>query len=348
MATDLPAGARAEPLFTGRRAYPVPGAPDLKLFCPPPARDDTALGEEVDDRLVTWAAEVGIYPGRLEKLRACQFGRMLMLAHPGADDPEVLLAAACCLAAEWAADDYYIDEVSLGADPKIVGSRLANLYAVLDPAQLPQAYAPRFERFTRETPIAAAFRGAMTLLARHASATQVARFQHQMGILFVAWNQEADWHANGHIPQTWEYLVQRHLNNYLPPMILIDLVAGYELPPEQFYDPAVRRVFALAGTAAVLLNDLYSGAFESDTDFNLPNVIAATENCPKSDAIAHTVTIHNELMQTFVDEATTLVRTGSPTLRGFLGDTWSWLGGARHWHATSGRYHGDSAQVVRR
>lgn len=341
------AEAPAEPFFAGERTFPVPGSPDLDLVCPPLVRDDPALGEEVDDRLVQWAGEVGIYPGRLEKLRTCQFGRMLTLAHPGADDPDRLLVAACCLAVEWATDDYYIDEVSLGADPKVVGSRLANLYAVIDPAQLPLDHILAFERFVGENPIATAFRSAMELLARYGSATQVARFQHQMGILFMAWNQEADWHANGRTPGIWEYLVQRHLNNYLPPMILIDLVAGYELPPDEFYDPAVRRVFSLAGTAAVLVNDLYSSPFESGTDFNLPNVIAAAENCSKNDAIHRTVEIHNELLRTFVTEATALSLAGSPTVRRFLADTWCWLGGARHWHATSGRYHGDSAQVVR-
>ena len=82
-----------------------------------------------------------------------------------------------------------------------------------------------------------AFRSAMEHLALYASPTQIGRFQHQMGILFMAWSQEADWHRNGRTPPVWEYLVQRHLNSYLPPMILIDVLAGYELPPHEFYDP---------------------------------------------------------------------------------------------------------------
>jgi 2-methylisoborneol synthase len=310
-----------------------------ELFCPGPLRDDPALGEEVNNRLVAWAEQVGIYPGALDRLRACNFGRLIMLAHPAAQDPDRLLAAAKCVVAEWAADDYYVDEVSLGADPKVVGSRLAKLHAIVDPAPLPSRYAPQLDSYRRDEPIATAFRQAMQHLSRYTSVTQMGRFQHQMSILYVAWNQEADWHANGRTPPVWEYLVQRHLNSYLPPMILIDVLGGYELPPGEFYDPRVRRAFTLAGDAGVLLNDLHSGEGESDTDFNLPRVIAAEEGCTPQEAVKRTVEIHNELMRTFVAEASALSLLGSPTLRRFLAEVWAWLGGSREWHATTGRYH---------
>jgi 2-methylisoborneol synthase len=320
---------------------PAPADDDTmpELFCPGPVRDDPALGEEVNDRLVAWADQVGIYPGALDRLRACNFGRLIMLAHPATQDPDRLLAAAKCVLAEWAADDYYVDEVSLGADPKVVGSRLAKVHAIVDPAPLPAHYAPQLDSYRRNEPIATAFREAMEHLSRYTSAAQMGRFQHQMSILYVAWNQEADWHANGRTPPVWEYLVQRHLNSYLPPMILIDVLAGYELPATEFYDPRVRRAFTMAGDAGVLLNDLHSGAGESDTDFNLPRVIAIEEKCTPREAIKRTVEIHNELMRSFVAEASALSLVGSPTLRRFFADTWAWLGGSREWHATTGRYH---------
>ncbi|MDX6676254.1 MAG: 2-methylisoborneol synthase [Solirubrobacteraceae bacterium] len=318
---------------------PEPSMPDL--FCPGPVRDNPGLGEEVNDRLVDWAEEVGIYLGDLDRLRECNFGRLIMLAHPATDDPDRLLAASKCVVAEWAADDYYVDEVQLGADPRVVGSRLATLHAVVDPAQLPLRYAPQLDEYRRGEPIATAFRAAMEHLARYTSAAQMGRFQHQMAILFVAWNQEADWHRNGHTPAVWEYLVQRHLNSYLPPMILIDVVAGYELSAGEFYDPRVRRAFTLAGDANVLLNDLYSAGLESDTDFNLPRVIVSEEQCSWEEAIKRTVEIHNELMHMFVAEAGALSITGSPALQRFLLDTWAWLGGSREWHATTGRYHAE-------
>jgi 2-methylisoborneol synthase len=178
----------------------------------------------------------------------------------------------------------------------------------------------------------------MEHLSRYTSAAQLGRFQHQMSILFVAWNQEADWHVNGRVPPVWEYLVQRHLNSFLPPMILIDPVAGYELAPEEFFCPRVRRVITTAGLANVLLNDLHSGAQESASDYNLPRVIAAAESRTPREAIRKTVEIHNELMHAFVAEAAALSLIGSPSLRRFLADIWAWMGGSREWHATTARY----------
>ncbi len=314
-----------------------------ELFCPGPVRDNAALGEEVNNRVVDWAEEVGIYPGQLDRLRACGFGHLIMLTHPATEDPDRLLAAAKCVVAEWAADDYYVDEVELGADPSVVGSRLALLYAVVDPAALPAQYAPQLDEHRRAEAIVTAFRSAMEHLARYASDTQIGRFQHQMGILFMAWSQEADWHRNGRTPPVWEYLVQRHLNSYLPPMILIDVMAGYEIPPHEFYDPMVRQAFTRAGGANVLLNDLHSSAFESETDFNLPRVICAEDGCSHEEAIKRTVELHNEQMRTFVAEAAALSVTGSPALQRFFVDTWAWMGGSREWHATSGRYHSEDA-----
>ncbi|GAA2559847.1 family 2 encapsulin nanocompartment cargo protein terpene cyclase [Winogradskya consettensis] len=314
-------------------------AADDELFCPGALREDVALGEFVNEQVVAWADQVGIYAGRLEKLRACGFGRFMMLAHPGALDADRLVAATKCLVAEWAADDYYVDEVELGADPMQVGSRLANLHAVTDPAQLPRRYAADMDAHHRLQPISVAFRTAMEHLSRYASITQMGRFQHQMATLFLAWTQEADWHANRRTPPVWEYLVQRHLNNYLPPMILVDVLAGYEVPAQEFYQPLVRQAFTTAGNAAVLINDLYSGAQESENDFNLPTVLVANEGLTRHEAVLRTVEIHNELMHTFVGLATQLSATGSPMLRRFFADTWAWLGGSRQWHATSGRYH---------
>jgi 2-methylisoborneol synthase len=103
----------------------------------------------------------------------------------------------------------------------------------------------------------------------------------------------------------------------------------------------VRRAFTLAGDANVLLNDLHSVGFESETDYNLPRVIMVEEKCSYEEAIRRTVEIHNELMHMFVAEAAALSITGSPGLRRFFMDTWAWLGGSREWHATSGRYQGD-------
>ncbi|MGH8930733.1 MAG: family 2 encapsulin nanocompartment cargo protein terpene cyclase [Egibacteraceae bacterium] len=311
----------------------------LELYCPPAVRDDKALGEEVNNRLVDWAERIGIYAGQLDRLRACDFGRMMMLTHPATDDPDRLLAAAKCVLAEWAADDHFLDNESMGADAKLIGARFAVTYAALDPADLPVQYAPQLEQALSDVPVTVAYRLAFEHLARYATAMQVARRRQQLSITFMAYNHEAEWRTAGRIPPVWEYLVHRHQNSFLPPIVMVDAIAGYELPSSEFADRRVRRVLALAGSASCVVNDLYSMAWESDTDFDLPKVIAAEEQCAPQEAIERTVAIHNELMHTFVEEAAVLSHLGSLALRRFLADVWAWLGGNREWHSTTARYH---------
>lgn len=316
--------------------------PDLELYCPPAVRDDRALGEQVNDRLVDWAEQVGIYPGQLDRVRKANFGRLMMLTHPATSDPDRLLAASKCVLAEWATDDHFLDEESLGADPALIASRLGITYGAIDPVDLTVCYAPHLDKALSEEPVAVAYRSAFEHLALYATATQVARLRHELAVMFMAYNHEANWRSAKRIPPVWEYLTHRHENSFLPPMVLVDPVAGYELPAYEFADRRVRRVFCLAGSASVILNDLYSLGKEADDDFDLPKVIAAEEKCSAQQAIERSVQIHNELMHTFVEEAAVLSQVGSLALRRFLADIWAWLGGNREWHSTTERYHGAS------
>jgi 2-methylisoborneol synthase len=88
-----PAGLGTSAARIGEALYRVPARrqtshEDALGLCGPGAvRDDPALGEVVNDRLVGWAEQVGIYPGQLNRVRAANFGRLMMLAHPDCDDP---------------------------------------------------------------------------------------------------------------------------------------------------------------------------------------------------------------------------------------------------------------------
>lgn len=312
--------------------------PASRLYCPPPLRDDPALGETVNERLVEWAAEVGIYPGQLDKVRRAGFGRLIMLAHPESDDPDRLLAAAKCALAEWSVDDHYVDGLVEEAQHELLGRRLAIAHSVIDQAHLPLAYAPQLEAVVRKDPVMVALRSGLDNLARYATSTQVRRLRHELAIMFVAYGQEGVWHTAEHTPPVWEFLMHRHENSFVPCMVLIDAVAGYELPQGEFADPRVRRAFTMAGSASVIVNDLYSMGVEDPTDFSLPRLIAAEDDCCLEEAVDRTVEIHNELMHTFEAEAAALALTGSPELRRFLAGTWAWLGGSREWHAGSARY----------
>ncbi|MGW0880567.1 family 2 encapsulin nanocompartment cargo protein terpene cyclase [Streptomyces sp. NPDC002671] len=319
---------------------PAPG-----LHCPPAVRDDPALGETVTERLVSWAEEVGIYPGQLDKIRQADFGRLIMLAHPESDDPDRLLAAAKCALSEWAVDDHYVDGEVEEARHEQLGQKLAIAHSVIDQANLPLAYAPQLEEVVRADPVMRALRDSLRNLHAYATTSQVRRLRHELGIMFVAYNQEGYWHTSGHRPPVWEFLMHRHENSFIPCMVLVDAVAGYELPYGEFADPRVRRAFTMAGTASVLVNDLYSMGKEDPTDFSLPRLIAAEDECSLEEAVDRTVQVHNELMHTFEAEAAALCLTGSPELRRFFAGTWAWLGGNREWHAGSARYANPSPRT---
>ncbi|GHF32602.1 MULTISPECIES: family 2 encapsulin nanocompartment cargo protein terpene cyclase [Streptomyces] len=311
------------------------------LHCPPALRDDPALAEEVNARLVAWAEEIGLYAGRLDRVRAADFGRLMMLAHPDTDEPDRLLAAGKCALAEWATDDYYCDDETMGSAPALLGAQLGVAYAAVDPAHPPLRHAPAVERAMQDDPVRVALRSGFAHLARYADASQLARLHHEVAVLFVGYGQEGSWRSQGRMPAVWEYLAHRQINSFLPCIAMTDAVGGYALPHAEYADPRVRRAVTMASTAATLVNDLYSMAKEhrsESVEFNLPTVIAAEERCSPREAVERSVAVHDELVRTFEAEAAALSLTGSPQLRRFLAGVWAWLGGNRAWHSGSPRY----------
>ncbi len=329
------------------------GAPQRipTLYCPPPERDDPALAEAVNTGLLAWAAQIGLYEGRLDELGKADFGRLIMLAHPDCDDPDRLLGAARAAVAEWSVDDYYCEEDAPGdtapdgtpsSAAAELGPRLELAAAAMDPAHLPARYAPRLELAMQADPILRAFRTSFAHLAGYASPAQLARLRTEIAGWFIALGAEAGWRTAGRMPPVWEYLTNRQPHSFLPCMAPIDAVGGYELGAAEYTDPPVRRVVTTAALAAQMVNDLYSMAREDLSDgreFNLPTVLAAEENCSRGEAVLRTAEIHDELMHRFEREAAPLAAAGSPELRRFLTGLWAWMGGNRAWHADSRRYH---------
>ncbi|GAA3840470.1 family 2 encapsulin nanocompartment cargo protein terpene cyclase [Streptomyces coacervatus] len=332
-------GTSAARITARRKDVEGTGVPEL--YCPPPLRDDPALAEEVNARLLAWAEEIGLYAGRLDRVRAADFGRLMMLAHPDTDDPDRLLAAGKCALAEWATDDYYCDDETMGSAPALLGAQLGVAYAAIDPAHPPLRYVPAVEKAMQDDPVRTALRSAFAHMARYADWSQLARLRHEVAVLFVGYGQEGSWRSQGRMPAVWEYLAHRQINSFVPCVAMTDMVGGYVLPAAEYADPRVRRAVTMASTAATLVNDLYSMAKEHHSDsveFNLPTVIAAEERCTPREAIERSAAIHDELVRTFETEAAALALTGSPQLRRFLTGVWAWLGGNRAWHSGSRRY----------
>ncbi|WP_216896985.1 family 2 encapsulin nanocompartment cargo protein terpene cyclase [Nocardia alni] len=320
------------------------------LYCPPPVRDNPALAEAVNQGILLWAREIGLYEGRLEDLSKADFGRLIMLAHPDCDDPDRLLAAAKCAVTEWSVDDYYCEEDADDHAPDgtpstaefELGPRLELAAAAMDPVHLPVRYQARLEEAMVADPILRAFRTSFEHLSHYATPAQVARLRTEIAGWFIALTAEGGWRAANRMPPVWEYLTNRQPHSFLPCMAPIDAVGGYELGAAEYTDPRMRRVVTTAALASQMVNDLYSMAREDlseGREFNLPTVLAAEEGCSRRDAVQRTAEVHDELVHRFESEATVLAATGSPELRRFLGGLWAWMGGNRAWHAGSRRYN---------
>ncbi|WP_433521729.1 family 2 encapsulin nanocompartment cargo protein terpene cyclase [Nocardia pseudovaccinii] len=340
-----PTGLGTASAYLQGTAAPIP-----PLYCPPPLRDDPALAQLVNDGLIDWARDIGLYAGRLDELRDADFGRLIMLAHPDSNDADRLLAAAKCAVSEWSVDDYYCEE---GADETApdgtpssaeaeLGPRLELAAAAMDPVHLPARYQPQLERALQADPILRAFRTSFEHLSRYATPAQLARLRTEIAGWFIALGAEAGWRSAHRMPPVWEYLTNRQPHSFLPCMAPIDVVGGYELQAAEYTDPRVRRVVTTAALASQMVNDLYSMAREDRSDgreFNLPTVLAAEERCSRREAVLRTAVVHDELVHRFEQEAGPLAAAGSAELRRFLGGLWAWMGGNRAWHAASKRYN---------
>jgi len=326
-------GARAD---SGLEGISVP-----PLYCPSPVRIDERLGAEIDELLIAWVEEVGIFAGQLDHVRACHYGRYAMLIHPDTDDPDRLLLAAQCLAAWFYLDDHYCDDERAGAVPARIGPRLTLALSALDPAHLVGRYATELENALRADLVLVGLRAYIDRVARYATPSQVARVRHESFATLVSMSAEAAWRIDGHVPPTWEYLAYRQPQSFLLCLPLIDVIGGYELPVNTYFDPQVRRATVLAASATVLANDLYSMAKETipkvDT-INLPLVIAREQNCSFQEAMQISVSIHDDVVRAFEAQKRQLMTDASPELKRFLAGLHAWIGGSREWHSSSGRY----------
>ncbi|MER5886698.1 family 2 encapsulin nanocompartment cargo protein terpene cyclase [Streptomyces sp. NPDC001941] len=319
------------------------------LYCPDAERDDPALGDAIDARLVSWwAGEIDpdATTQQLDRLRDCGFGRLIMLSHPDSDDLDRLTAAAKCAVAEWSVDDLYQDGDEAEPAPEKLGPRLALAYGAMSPARVPPPpYAAQYEQVLHGDRVLRAIRSSWTNLARYASDVQVFRLRHELCIMFVAYNQEAEWQLTRRVPPVWEFLLHRWENAFCPCMVITDTVGGYEVPPQEYFDPRVRRVFLTAGVCSVLVNDLYSLDKEERVkdvnafDYSMPRVVMAEKGCSLQQAVDETAAFHDQLMHYVEAESALLAAQGSAELGRFLAGVWAWMGGGKQWHATSKRYH---------
>lgn len=310
------------------------------LYCPAPSRFDEALATEVNNRLVAWAERIGLHAGHLEEFAKTGFGRLITLAHPECDDPDLLLVSAQMNAAWWASDDYYADETDLGAVAEALPGRLALVSSAMDPPPPAGQFTAPLKEAVVSDPVLVSLRSALAHVTRHASAAQVMRLRHTTHQMYVSWNAYNAWRHAGITPEAWRYLAARQHDSFYTSMILIDVVGGYELPAELFANPLFHRALTQAGTAAVLVNDLASAEREAgeDPDCNLVLLLAAERDCSIAEATEEVVALHNDIVRGFEASRAALAAVPSPELQRFVLGARAWMGGCLEWHDSSSRY----------
>ena len=311
------------------------------LYCPRTERIDDNLGDEVDERLISWAAGLGCDDDELDALRKVRFGRLVMLTHSDVEDPDALLVAAQMNTAWWAADDYYADSSEAGADPTLLPQRLTLAMAAMDPLPPVGDLTACLDEALGDDLVLRMLSSAVDHLGRHGSPTLVQRACYATFSMFVSWNAYGAWREVGTFPPAWEYLAARQHDSFYTSMTLIDAVGGYELPSAFFYDPRVRRATVQAGTASVLVNDLLSVAKDAADEkpvCNLVSLIAADRDCSLAEATEITVAMHNDFVREFEATHRELASVPSVELQRFLRGVRAWMGGSFEWHATNPRY----------
>jgi 2-methylisoborneol synthase len=332
------APARGGPAYAERQWGDGSHSP---LYCPLPERIDQGLADEVDARLGSWARDRGADEDELEALGKAAFGRLVTLAHPDTDDPDALLLAAQLNAAWWAADDYYADDTALGAVPTRLPGRLTLAMSAMDPVPPVGDLTPPLREAHGDDLVLRMLESAVGHLSRHGTPAQVQRVCYSTFAMFVSWTAYAAWRETGEHPPAWEYLAARQHDSFYTSMTLIDPVGGYEVPADLFYEPRVRRAAMQAGTASVVVNDLYSvskDAADENPVCNLVLLIAADRDCTVEEATEITVTLHNDLVRDFETSHRQLATVPSPELQRYLRGLRAWMGGGFEWHATNPRY----------
>ena len=316
---------------------------DTELRHREPYRDNPALGDELNERLLAWAEKIGLYEGHLDYLRKCNFGRCVMLTFPFSDDMERLFFAGQANVSLFGVDDYFVDDERAGVTSEMVGRNLSLAMSAVDVPALTPHYNQETDKGMQSHPVLISLRDYIASAEKFGTPQQVARLRHEDMCLFVGMCHEASWRMKKMIAPVWEYLGGRQMNGLTTCIAMIDIVEGYELPHNIYSLPAVRQVVKIAGLITVLVNDLVSSKKEEEAgleQFGIREAIQHETGCTFEEAHRMGIRIHNQLFRIFEDESAKLMIYATPELRRFLIGVEAWIAGNYRWHMTSDRYSG--------
>ncbi|MCZ4093518.1 terpene synthase family protein [Sinorhizobium psoraleae] len=122
-----------------------------------------------------------------------------------------------------------------------------------------------------------------------------------------------------------------------PTCALADIVAGYEVPANEYQRVEVRRLQTLVGTVLSLCNDVMSFPREIGVIWNLPNILIA-QGMSQQEAITNTVRIHNNVVGEYFDLEARITSWAGAELRRFLNDMGTLMRGHYDWARQQKRY----------
>ncbi|MDG4830581.1 hypothetical protein O7627_14895 [Solwaraspora sp. WMMD1047] len=301
---------------------------------------DAALARELDRQIEDWIESVGIFAGRTD-VHDTRFGLFALLTHPSALNVDLLLLAAKNIATLVACDDYYCDDEALGADPLRTAPRLSRALSIVDPPSTLHRFEALLAEETRKDPILRALRETRSELAGRATPAQMGRYEHATIAMFMGMSAEAMWrYARDDLP-LWEYLSHRQANSGKPCLSIIDVVGGYEVPPDAYYHPDVARAIDLANAQILIVNDLYSTKGERTSapgSADVVTILMRERSCDHAEAAQAGVAIHNEIATEYLALVENVKTEGGPTLSRFMADLTGWISGNLRWHLESGRH----------
>lgn len=310
------------------------------ILCTFPFALDDDLAARVDEHIMNWIQRIGLFPGQADEVGRFHLGTFAAMVHPDASTENHVRLAAENITAAFGIDDHYCDEDIEGASAERAGARLAGVLNALEPSSDSPADR-RMEQGVARDPVTAAVREVLRRADAFATPTQLCRLRRETIAMCLAMAGEKSWQVTHYTPTPWEYLAQRRFNGAVSCLAMIDIVAGYELPPQIYDAPDVRALTLAASSLIIHVNDLYSAAKESTTVsdvYNLPTLLTIHNRWSLERGVQETISIHNRNMVHYLDRERSLAREAPPELSRYLCGLRNWIRGSLEWHKTTGRH----------
>ncbi len=123
--------------------------------------------------------------------------------------------------------------------------------------------------------------------------------------------------------------------------LLIEIIAGYELPPTTVTDPRFRALDFAAQDIASLANDIRSCLRERQADLgtNLPTALARHHGYSLQEAVNHAAELHRQRTIDFETHAAKLLTNNNQKLHHYTQALRKFVQGLQDWYRETSRYH---------